>query len=73
MTDNGGSAFPNTSTDTGHANNVPQGMSMRDYFAGKALTGLLAKSGQYQSWLHLAQDSYDIANAMLAERNRINL
>jgi hypothetical protein len=29
----GGSAFPNTCTDQGHANNVPQGMTLRDYFA----------------------------------------
>jgi len=42
-------------------------IGLRDYFAGQALAGLLAQygNGGNQS---LAIESYDIADAMLAER-----
>jgi hypothetical protein len=54
-------------------------VSLRDYFAAAALTGCLAYS--YVNPLHgnyhencgnkdLAADVYDIADAMLAERNK---
>ena len=43
------------------------GMTLRDYFAAKALQGL-AVGGGYDKWEYLAQDSYAIADAMLKAR-----
>lgn len=60
----GRSAFPvSDETDP-----VDYGMSLRDYFAGQALTGLLA--GDRESFSSLPARAYQIADAMLAERMR---
>jgi hypothetical protein len=57
-------AFPWTEDD-GSQNT---GMTLRDYFAAKALTGIIAGSpGSVPQWL--ASRAYEIADAMLAERN----
>jgi len=51
---------------TGHA-----GMSLRDYFAAAALTGILAYIARTTNDMRLfAADSYFIADAMLAERSK---
>ncbi len=47
------------------------GLSLRDYFAAKAMQGLVV-AGDYgdNAWLHnIAEDAYKIADAMLAARN----
>lgn len=44
------------------------GMTLRDYFAAKAMQASRSRNSQYTSWADLAQDSYEIADAMLAER-----
>lgn len=45
------------------------GMTLRDYFAAKALQGMLATSNRPQSDEHMfARDAYTVADAMLAER-----
>jgi len=44
------------------------GLSVRDYFAAAALTGLYANSERAASELELAMWSYSIADAMLAAR-----
>jgi hypothetical protein len=59
----GGKAFPSGSYD--------KGMSLRDWFAGQALVGLL--SGQFAEWSRdnfsaLPVEAYGIADAMLAAR-----
>lgn len=60
----GGPAFPSLETDTC----LPLfGMSLRDYFAGQALVGILA-NGDAESCPDAAKGSYAIADAMLAER-----
>jgi hypothetical protein len=65
---NGGPAFPRN----GHPdkNDFPSiGMSLRDYFAAKAMCGLVANSnlkGAKSS--HISNDAYQIADAMLAAR-----
>ena len=41
------------------------GMSLRDYFAAKAMQGLLAKNGSCHP-----KDAYEMADAMLAEREQ---
>jgi len=45
------------------------GMTLRDYFAAKAMTGLLTAEivGEYSNE-HVAEISYRIADAMLKER-----
>lgn len=46
------------------------GMSLRDYFAAKALNGICA-SGPTKDWsnLQLAREAYQLADAMLKARN----
>jgi hypothetical protein len=46
------------------------GMSLRDYFAGQALAGRMARQSSYPSWGDAAKDAYEMADAMLAERER---
>ncbi len=47
-----------------------QGMSLRDYFAGKALQGLLAAPADEENMTlaGFADDAYRLADAMLVER-----
>jgi hypothetical protein len=69
--DNGGPAFPapeagfHDFNDTG----VYRGMTLRDYFAAKAIQGLMARPGApdptYESRL-----AYQVADAMLKERSK---
>ena len=49
-----------------------EGMTLRDYFAGQALCGLLAKYNLNapSDQGTIAQMSYELADAMLAERGR---
>ena len=64
----GGDAFPHPDGSFG--------MSMRDYFAAKALSGLATKKipdedSTAKAYMRLmAKDAYYIADAMLAERNK---
>ncbi|SLK04001.1 hypothetical protein [Novosphingobium mathurense] len=50
------------------------GMSLRDWFAGQALGGMLASEGDQSGYYHdaafSAQRAYSLADAMLAERDR---
>lgn len=43
------------------------GMTLRDYFAAKAMQGLMARIGTHDVYL-IAHDAYIMADAMLAER-----
>ena len=76
---NGGSAFPTSNyqkivpISTGYS----EGMTLRDYFAAKAMQALISDpfyqdQGQYKGWGEigpkLADDAYDVADAMLTER-----
>lgn len=70
--DNGGSAFPKS-----HSANYPEeivgGMSLRDYFAAKAMQGFNKGMVDY-GWDHEileahAKQAYAIADAMLKARN----
>jgi len=60
----GGPAFPNDGPD--FRSNFT-GMSLRDWFAGQAVTGLLS-TGDFATWGEVAEDAYAFADAMLAER-----
>jgi hypothetical protein len=72
--DNGGAAFPVTASEYG-GNGTEYGMTLRDYFAAKAMQALIPAC-QGMSFgqapkndnARLAITSYSIADAMLAER-----
>lgn len=69
--DDGGNAFPEVETER-HEGEIYQvystgGMSLRDWFAGQALMGLLA-SGQVQSKVMVAEFAYKYADEMIAQR-----
>ena len=86
----GGSAFPGVEGIPGYGNSAPiqlpngetgwigysQGMTLRDYFAAKAMQGELAAQsvelGEYTLGCLklLAEKAYRIADAMLEERNK---
>ena len=44
------------------------GMSLRDYFAGKALEGMLANSRRVFGFIDCAKDAFSFADAMLKAR-----
>ena len=60
------SAFP-WQIDNGETMRGHKGMTLRDYFAAKAMQGLLA-SNRDLSWRELGALSYDAADAMLKAR-----
>jgi hypothetical protein len=65
-TKDGGQAFP-------HRWNEPNGMSLRDWFAGQALAGMFRHDGWINTidddQIEVAKRSYKIADAMLAARS----
>lgn len=71
MKDTGGQAFP---VDTGTA--FFAGMTLRDYFAGQALVGLIrmppeARGLNQEAYsIIIARASYSYANAMITERKK---
>lgn len=63
----GGPAFPPNSSAEGE-----RGMSLRDWFAGQALTGLMSRrdwavSARIETY---ASEAYKMADAMLTERSK---
>jgi len=68
--DDGGPAFPrNERYADGDLAVAHQGMTLRDWFAGQALAGVLANSNDDYSEPP-AKWAYAIADAMIAERNK---
>lgn len=62
----GGPAFPKAGLDAwGKAVEVHTGMTLRDYFAGQALIGLVQNGGLPHP---IAQRAYELADAMLEAR-----
>lgn len=79
MTGDGGPAFARSGATykVGQSPNIWEqtdmpacGMSLRDYFAGQALVGILA-NGDAESCPDAAKGSYAIADAMLAARAEV--
>ena len=86
MRDDGGAAFPislDQMRDEAKGHGAMTGMTLRDYFAGQVLAshGGFADDGPL-SWItrlfygrdvtneKIAEDCYELADAMIAERNR---
>lgn len=73
MSNDGGRAFPVCVADSPTHGVVYgiDGMSLRDYFAGQAIAGALAYSGQpWDTIEREAERAYQIADAMLAARSK---
>lgn len=65
----GGPAFPNVPSDPGYTL-WDQGMSLRDWFAGQALNGLLSDHTMTGNYEQFADCAYLYADAMLKARNQ---
>lgn len=71
---NGGPAFPKAGLDPwGAAKSVETGMTLRDYFAAKAMQGMVAAGGTVDldgeyPFQKRAKTAYLIADAMIAAR-----
>jgi hypothetical protein len=63
----GGPAHP---VCTGNPDHWQKGMSLRDWFAGQALTGIISNPNNMrtETFGTFARDAYIFADAMLAER-----
>ena len=46
------------------------GMTLRDYFAAKAMQGIVVNGG-HSSFALVAQDAYELADAMLVESEKV--
>ena len=68
MACDGGPAFPRAPAEHEQGQVTQDGMSLRDYFAAKALQGLLACPELTGSEQGFAERAYGYADAMLAER-----
>ena len=63
--EDGGPAFPSE-----HSSNspAPNGMSLRDYFAAKAMQSMFEKVVQHEDFKSCAKRAYWVADAMLEAR-----
>lgn len=52
----------------GQSVDISTPLTVRDFFAGLALVGLIAQSDKQMSVLRLAEESYKCADAMLEKR-----
>ena len=65
----GGPAFPGMDYVSQHGKINPPGMTLRDYFAAAALTGLLSnKEGYDRSYAFASEEAYQYADEMLLAR-----
>lgn len=67
QTPDGGPAFPTTYIEVEYGSSYG-GMTLRDYFAGQALAGMLANSSARGAWATYAEHSYAQADAMISAR-----
>lgn len=67
MKKDGGPAFPVDAPNDPCIIKDP-GMTLRDYFAGQALAGLMANHMPYSTFSLIASKAYKAADAMLKER-----
>jgi hypothetical protein len=60
-------AFPQTTVDSWDKSHVRGGMTLRDYFAGQALAGMMSSTDACDPEA-VASRAYVVADAMLEER-----
>jgi hypothetical protein len=69
MTDkHGGFAFPQSNPDVAYSDYIGGGMTLRDWFAGQALSGTLADSTRDGYKHDYAKFAYECADAMIKAR-----
>ena len=70
LNNDGGPAFPGFDLINQEGRRNPAGMTLRDYFAGQALAGILASAnfGNVKDWI--GAKAYEVADSMLAARER---
>ncbi len=75
--DNGGPAFPSEGGEKFMIGNAmhktlpSSGMTLRDYFAAKAMQGMIASYGYLRGEVDvIAESAYDCADAMIARRSK---
>ena len=62
----GGPAFPGVDYVSQHGKKNPEGMTLRDYFAAKAMQALIEKYDE--SPVEISLEAYEFADAMLKQR-----
>jgi hypothetical protein len=67
----GGAAFPVNTANQGEGGACfpDAGMTLRDYFAAKAMQGMLSDQQRDGSFLEYAEDAYRFSDAMLKARD----
>jgi len=60
---------PTTEANWLNENCRTEGLLLRDYFAAKAMQGILSGESNYGAFADLANDSYAIADAMIEARS----
>jgi len=67
----GGPAFPHDNQELGGQHRIAQpGMSLRDWFAGMALQGIMVSWPQGSGFANAVEDAYNVADAMIAQREK---
>ena len=66
----GGPAFPQVSYNMKGGYDITGGMSLRDYFAAKAMQGILSNPQYRGEDSQFVNAAYEMADAMLMERER---
>jgi hypothetical protein len=70
MIDNGGTAFP-ISFSPSYPNEIVGGMTLRDYFAAKAMQGFAVGDSSFTNGIAgMAECAYKWADAMIKQRNK---
>ena len=74
MNYDGGPAFPSEMEFAGNLDNQHTGMSLRDWFAGQALTSLASVDRDVERFgvEDVAMECYQLADAMIAQRGMEN-
>jgi len=68
---NGGPAFPKISQDLQYKQiTSTSGMTLRDYFAAKAMQTILGWDDDHANWRTYAEYAYQMADAMLEAREK---
>jgi hypothetical protein len=65
----GGHAFPTLFIEPEHGSGYA-GMTLRDWFAGQALAGLIGKLGSEKEWYSVGDYCYHAADKLIAARNQ---
>lgn len=68
--EDGGQAFPCLERGGNGLELTDGGMTLRDYFAAKAMQANRSRTSVYSSWDDLAKDAYELADAMLRAREQ---